>query len=308
MKVRADTKALAEPLPGGREGATVAVEPILTGTMSSPRAGIESARSFATLRMLGLGTPKLEAAEAAGARLPDPPSRGRPVPGRHRAARLRRHEAGREPGPRCSTRFLQPEVEPEQDLLAQLRERGVDPKSLRLVVMTHMHFDHTSGMSEFPTATFVISEAEWTAATTDSRPMLRGYRPAHFDYAFDYRTLSYDSDAISSYATFGRTFDLFGDGSVRLASTPGHSAGHQSVICRLRDRDLVIAGDAIYTIGQLADAPEPPRPLDRHNWRRSMRELQHFARTYPQAIDPRRATTPSRRVVRQALRVRREAL
>ena len=56
------------------------------------------------------------------------------------------------------------------------------------------------------------------------------------------------------------------------------------MICRLRDRDLVIAGDAIYTIGQLDDAPEPPRPFDRHNWRRSMRELQLFARTYPQAV------------------------
>jgi N-acyl homoserine lactone hydrolase len=71
---------------------------------------------------------------------------------------------------------------------------------------------------------------------------------------------------------------------VRLVSTPGHSAGHQSVICRLRDRDLVIAGDAIYTIGQLNDAPEPPRPLDRHTWRRSAQELRLFARQYPQAV------------------------
>ncbi len=56
------------------------------------------------------------------------------------------------------------------------------------------------------------------------------------------------------------------------------------MICRLRDRDLVIAGDAIFTIGQLADAPPPARPVDRHNWRRSLHELQHFARTYPQAV------------------------
>jgi glyoxylase-like metal-dependent hydrolase (beta-lactamase superfamily II) len=150
--------------------------------------------------------------------------------------------------------------------------------------MTHMHFDHTSGMSQFPGAMFVVTDAEWEAATGESRPLLHGYRPAHFDYAFDYRTISYGADSVSSYANFGRTFDLFGDGSVRLASTPGHSAGHQSVICRLRDRDLVIAGDAIYTIGQLEDAPEPPRPEDRHNWQRSMRELRQFARTYPQAV------------------------
>jgi glyoxylase-like metal-dependent hydrolase (beta-lactamase superfamily II) len=150
--------------------------------------------------------------------------------------------------------------------------------------MTHLHFDHSSGMAEFPDATFVITEEEWEAASTGRRPLLNGYRHAHFDYAFDYRTLSYGSEAVSSYATFGRTFDLFGDGSVRLASTPGHTAGHQSVICRLADRDLVIAGDATYTIAQLDGGPEPPRPYDRHNWRRSMRELQHFARTYPDAV------------------------
>ena len=46
----------------------------------------------------------------------------------------------------------------------------------------------------------------------------------------------------------------------------------------------MIAGDAIYTIGQLADAPEPPRPVDRHKWRRSVQELRLFHRQYPQAV------------------------
>ena len=191
--------------------------------------------------MLGVGTPRSQLAEAARS----PPILIRhPVAGPFLVDTGLHASVAAKPAEnlgRRSTRFSRPRSSPAQDLPAQLRERGVDPKSLRLVVMTHLHFDHTSGMSEFPSATFVITEAEWIAATTDSRPFLRGYRPAHYDYAFDYRTLSYDSDAISSYATFGRTFDLFGDGSVRLASTPGHSAGHQSVICRLRDRDLVIA-------------------------------------------------------------------
>jgi N-acyl homoserine lactone hydrolase len=283
MKVRADTKPLAAPLPGGREGATVTVEPILTGTMQSPRAFLESAGRFGVARMLGVGTPKSQWLS-----LPMPaylirhPSAGPFLvdTGLHASVASKPAEnLGR-----TIARFAKPEIEPGQDLLAQLRDRGVDPKAIRLVVMTHLHFDHSSGMSEFGGATFVISEEEWIAASTDSRPFLRGYRPSHYDYAFDYRTLSYDSDAVSSYASFGRTFDLFGDGSVRLASTPGHSAGHQSVICRLRERDLVIAGDAVYTLAQLDDAPEPPRPLDLHNWRRSMRELKHFARTYPDAV------------------------
>jgi N-acyl homoserine lactone hydrolase len=283
MAVRAETTRLTKPLPGGRPGSTVVVEPLLTGTMAAPPAYLEAAPHLTTLRALGFGTRRSDYVY-----LPIPvylithPTVGpllidtglHPSVGSTPAENLGRVMA----------RLSNPRVDRDQELPAQLRDRRVDPKSLRLIVMTHMHFDHTSGMSQFPDATYVITEDEWHAATTDRNPIMRGYRPAHYDYAFDYRTISYDGDAITSYASFGRTFDLFGDGSVRLASTPGHSAGHQSVICRLRDRDLVIAGDAIYTIGQLDNAPEPPRPVDRHNWRRSKGELQRFAATYPQAV------------------------
>ena len=184
---------------------------------------------------------------------------------------------------RLVTRYARPRLDPEEALPAQLRARGVDPRGIGLVVMTHLHVDHASGMAEFPRATFVVAGAEWRDATSGERPLLRGYRPAHYDYVFDYRTIGYDREGIASYATFGRTFDLFGDGSVRLAYTPGHSAGHQSVICHLRERDLVIAGDAIYTHGQLESAPLPPRPFDPHTFRRSLQELRLFHQRYPQA-------------------------
>ena len=281
MKVRAEAKRMTGPLGGGREGATVAVEPLQVGRMRAPIEFFEGARNLSTLRMLGFGTPRSKYV-------------GFPIP-----AFLIHHPSGPflvDTGlhPSVSARptenlgrvlsMGQPELEPGADLPAQLRARGIDQKSIRTVVMTHMHFDHTSGMSEFAGATFILTEDEWVAATTDSRPLLQGYRPAHYDYAFDYRTISYDTDSVRSYSSFGRTFDLFGDGSVRLASTPGHSAGHQSVICRLRDRDLVIAGDAIYTYAQLEGAPEPPRPYDRHTWRRSLRELRHFHEQFPQAV------------------------
>jgi N-acyl homoserine lactone hydrolase len=283
MKVRTDTRRLTTPLAGGLEGATVAVEPLLCGRMHAPRGFIEGNAQFTTVRMLGLGTPRSQwLALPIPAFLVHHPSAGPFLvdTGLHPSIASRPAEnLGR-----LVANFSKPELEPGKDLPSQLRARGIDAKSIGLVVMTQLHFDHASGMSEFPGATFVLTEAEWIAATTESRPFMHGYRHAHYDYAFEYRTLSYDSGRVSSYSTFGRTFDLFGDGSVRLASTPGHSAGHQSVICRLRDRDLVIAGDAIYTIGQLNDAPEPPRPLDRHTWRRSAQELRLFARQYPQAV------------------------
>jgi glyoxylase-like metal-dependent hydrolase (beta-lactamase superfamily II) len=151
--------------------------------------------------------------------------------------------------------------------------------------MTHLHIDHTSAISEFPNSTFVVSEAEWKAAATSPRPLMNGYRRVHFNYAFDYRTIDFNRREIDSYATFGRTFDLFGDGSIRLAYTPGHSAGHMSVIAHLGKQDFVIGGDATYTKAQLdGDAPLAPRPFDAHNYRRSLQELKLFTREYPDAI------------------------
>ena len=167
---------------------------------------------------------------------------------------------------RIVSRYARPRIEPGRDLPSQLRELGADPRSIPLVVMTHLHVDHASGISEFPSSTFVISSAEWAAATTGSRLLLRGYRPQHYDFAFDYRLVDFDGPRVDSYASFARTFDLFGDGSVRLAFTPGHTLGHMCVLARLRDRDFVIAGDAVYTVRQLeggpgAAAPARPPPL-----------------------------------------------
>ncbi len=177
--------------------------------------------------------------------------------------------------------------------------------------MTHLHMDHASGISEFPSSTFVLSSAEWTAATTGARPLLRGYRPQHYDNAFDYRLVDFDGPRVDSYSTFARTFDLFGDGSIRLAFTPGHTVGHMCVLARLEDRDFVIAGDAVYTVRQLEGGPGQPRPQDPHLWRRSLQELQLFHREYPQAVivaGPRpRAMGDARRQVRVSGRPRRAA-
>ena len=192
---------------------------------------------------------------------------------------------GRENFGGLATRFGKPSLRPGEDVPAQLRARGLEPGEIPIVVMTHLHLDHTSAISEFPRSTFVVSATEWEAATDGPKPALNGYRRAHFDYAFEYRTVDFDRGGIGSYATFGRSFDLFGDGSVRLAFTPGHSAGHISVVCRLAQRDFVIGGDAMYLDGQLdGSLAPPPRPFDAHNFRRSLQELRLFRAQFPDAV------------------------
>ena len=284
MKIHAQAKPLHEPLAGGTEGATVSVETLIAGRVNWPLPLMESPGGrFLQLRLLRTmltGNPPLLV----------------PCPAfliRHPSAGAILVDTGLHPSittdPRenfgnLAARIARPELEAGEDVPAQLRSRGIEPTEIAVVVMTHLHFDHASGISEFPQSTFILSEEEWTAASTDRRPALRGYHPPHYDHAFDYRTVDFDRGGVSSYATFGRTFDLFGDGSIRLAYTPGHSAGHQSVIARLSQRDFVIGGDVIYTYRQLDDAPPPPRPVDAHQFRRSLQELRLFRREFPHAI------------------------
>ena len=285
MKIHAQPKPLHEPLAGGTQGATVIVEPILAGRVNWPLPMMESPGGrFLSLRLMRTmltGKPPLLV----------------PCPAfliRHPSAGAVLVDTGLHPSisadPRqnfgnLAARIARPEIGPGEDVAAQLRTRGVEAGQVAVVVMTHLHFDHASAVSEFPQSTFVITETEWVAATTERRPALRGYHPPHYDFAFDYRTVDYDRGGINSYATFGRTFDLFGDGSIRLAYSPGHSAGHQCVIARLGQRDFVIGGDAFYTYRQLeGEAPLPPRPVDAHQLRRSLQELRLFRREFPHAI------------------------
>jgi N-acyl homoserine lactone hydrolase len=285
VKVRVEPKPLHEPLAGGTPGATVTVEPIVAGTVTWPQTMMERPGG------------RLETLKLLRALLSGNPAATVPVPCfliRHPSAGAVLVDTGLHPSiatdgeenfGRLGARFGNPSLEPGEDAPSQLRERGFDPGEIPIVVMTHMHIDHTSAISEFPSSTFVLSETEWQAAATGGQPLLGGCRRPHFDYAFDYRTVDFDRAGIDSYATFGRSFDLFGDGSIRLAYTPGHSAGHMSVICHLKERDFVIGGDATYTKAQLdGDAPLAPRPADAHNYRRSLQELKLFRREFPDAI------------------------
>ncbi len=285
VKVHVEAKPLHEPLAGGTPGASVSVEPLLAGSVTWPRTMMERPggrlETLKLLRALISGEPAMTVPcpaylirhPSAGAILVDT--------GLHPSIAT----DGQENFGRLASRVGNPSLKAGADVPAQMRARNLDPGEIPVVVMTHMHIDHTSAISEFPNSTFVVSEVEWEAATVGPKPLLNGYRRAHFDYAFDYRTVDFDRGGIDSYSSFARCFDLFGDGSVRLAYTPGHSAGHMSVIAHLAERDFVIGGDAVYMQAQLdGDAPLAPRPFDAHNYRRSIQELKLFRREYPNAI------------------------
>ena len=280
--MHAEPQPAALPLPGGREGATVHLHPMLvaTGRGPIPYFHREEGR-LAGLRALGVGSDSVEVPYVAF--LVEHPGAGRILidTGFHPSVAVDpKQNLGR-----LNARAFGPRMDASDAVGAQLRGRGIEPGGVGTVVMTHLHADHASAISEFPASTFLISRQEWQAATTVARPATHGYVRRQFDHAFDYRLVDFASGAgIDSFATFGRAVDVFGDGSVRLVFTPGHTLGHMSVVLRLTGREALVAGDAIYTRHALATGHKPYRMEDEHLYERSVREIQLYARGTPDAL------------------------
>lgn len=171
------------------------------------------------------------------------------------------------------------QVGPNENAPARLQAWGISPDDVRLVVMTHLHADHTSAMSQFRNARFLASDREWGAAR--SRLGARnGYARGHLPP--DSRAESVAFDGAHASGPLERTLDLLGDGSVRLVSTPGHTVGHMSVLVRTEPAPTFLLGDAVYTLRNLSDDILPWRTADDGDSRDSMRQLRAFAAAHPE--------------------------
>ena len=105
-----------------------------------------------------------------------------------------------------------------------------------------------------------------------------------FDHGFDYRLIDFDSNDANSFSGFARSFDVFGDGSVRVVFTPGHTMGHMSVVLRTAKGEVLVAGDAIFMHRTLDDDHLPHMLADEHLFRRSMREIRQYKKETPDAL------------------------
>ncbi len=282
MPAPVSLRRLELPLPGGRPDATVRLHPLLAGEVLMPPAfTARPSGLLKTFRGLGFTTPRSKWYWA-------------PIP-----CFLVEHPAGpvlidtglhpscaeglRENMGRAGALSYKVRMAPEQAIAQQVRARGIDPSSVKLVVMTHLHWDHASGVSEWPAATFVVAAVEWDSA--NAHGVLRGYYHHHFKPAFDWRTIDYADVQISPYENFSRSVDLFGDGSVRLVFTPGHSEGHQSVVLRLSGgREAVLIADAAYNRRTLDESLLPTLVTDADQFRNSLREIQLYLEPRANAV------------------------
>jgi glyoxylase-like metal-dependent hydrolase (beta-lactamase superfamily II) len=278
----ADPRPAQLPIAGGREGATVTVQPLRTAEiLAMPHFLQRPSGPLAEVRGLGLLTPR-----SRWSRIPVPcflvehPGVGAILVDTGLQASVAEHPAATL-GHRAAL-VMDIAMEAGWAAAAQLRERGVEPEDVRVAIMTHLHYDHAGAVADFPQATFVVDAAEWAAASGGG--FLHGYRRALIDHPFDWRLLSFDASEVGSFASFGRAIDLFADGSVQLLSTPGHSKGHLSVLLRLSGgRELLLTADAAYARRSIDDGLVPVFVDDVHRYRRSLAEIRRYVEQTPSA-------------------------
>jgi glyoxylase-like metal-dependent hydrolase (beta-lactamase superfamily II) len=125
---------------------------------------------------------------------------------------------------------------PKVSLTEQLAQLKIAPEQVKYVGISHYHADHTSQLPSLPNATLLIGKREWDAITAPE--------PAQGVNAGAFKHWMNEGGKVEPL-TLDK--DVFGDGTVVVLRTPGHTPGHSSLLVRLKEKGAVIlTGDAVH--------------------------------------------------------------
>lgn len=151
-------------------------------------------------------------------------------------------------------------------LRSQLYELGVAPADIQFLGFSHCHGDHVGNANMFTSAILFIQQAEYDAAFGPDAAK-SGFNPAFYDKLRDVPTIKLDGD-----------YDIFGDGSVVIYSTPGHTPGHQSLLIRLpKTGPVLLTGDAVHFQENWDNRRVPVRNFSKEQSLASMQKLADIA-------------------------------
>jgi N-acyl homoserine lactone hydrolase len=128
----------------------------------------------------------------------------------------------------------------DRSLTDQLAEIGLKPSDITLVAISHTHGDHIGNVSLFPQSTILMQQAEYSWINSANGPndnvnQLMALARKLLGTPKNLKLINGDTD-------------VFDDGSVTLASTPGHTPGHQSLLVHLRNSGFIIlSGDVAHS-------------------------------------------------------------
>lgn len=136
--------------------------------------------------------------------------------------------------------FLKPSQDSSSNVKAMLNNAGFSVDDVKVVVSSHAHLDHAGNIEMFPNAIHVFQKVElyqgWFPEKFQGRDGKGPFVLEDLDNARGFNFLELEGD-----------YDLFGDGTVKIISTPGHTLGHQSMKVKLsKGGSVLLAQDAIW--------------------------------------------------------------
>jgi glyoxylase-like metal-dependent hydrolase (beta-lactamase superfamily II) len=129
----------------------------------------------------------------------------------------------------------------EQELEVQVELLGYKLDDIKTVFMTHVHDDHAGGLRNLPNAKVVLNKEDWEKGTL-------------YPYSFELvkeklHLFTYNS---VPFYDFSDSLDYYGDGSLILLPTRGHSPGHTAVLLNMDNTNALFVGDTPYTLRHMA--------------------------------------------------------
>jgi glyoxylase-like metal-dependent hydrolase (beta-lactamase superfamily II) len=146
---------------------------------------------------------------------------------------------------------------------------GFRPEDVRDIVVTHLDIDHVGGLVDFPEARVHVSRLEHAARFHRRQPFRSRIHDSRPAFAHGPRFVVADLVEHEELG-FPRTADLFGDGTVVLLDSSGHTPGHCGVLVRTDEAALVHAGDTVVHARELLG--EEDLPLGVRLYRRILHE------------------------------------
>lgn len=145
--------------------------------------------------------------------------------------------------------LLKPSQKRDDVIDMQLKRLGYSVDQVKAVITSHAHLDHIGNIKLFPKAVHVLQKKE----------LYQAWWPEKFQGRDGGVFVMGDFDGPArgfNYLELDGDYDLFGDGSIMVIATPGHTLGHQSVKVRLASgKTVVLTQDAVWVKENLEGYP-----------------------------------------------------
>ncbi len=143
------------------------------------------------------------------------------------------------------THIYNPDRSPNLAVVAQLQKIGMTPGDINYVVLGHMHLDHAGNVGLFPKATVVFQTDEMQAAFWAPPGAAANYIATDFNMLRS--GIGNPLPNAQKVIQLNGDLDLFGDGSIYIHRSVGHTPGSEVMVVRLpRTGTVVLTSDACY--------------------------------------------------------------